>query len=288
MTATGPMTPMRPARRLPMTPARRAILAFGVPVALAIIGSAAFSAVALADQVSYRVRLSAPVTGGQARVHIRYADATIHAGTGNRIQVAGTLRGSLARPSFSWRSTAAGLTLHNRCPSPVGSCSGGYAITVPAGLPVAASSSSGELQASGLRAGLTLSDSFGDIEASGITGTISLTDSSGDISASGLTGGVRLRNSFGDITVTGLASTNVVGIDSSGDITLTFTTVPRRVDVTDSFGDITLILPPGPARYQVSTHNSDGDTVVSVHQQRSSPYVITASDSSGDITIGYG
>jgi DUF4097 and DUF4098 domain-containing protein YvlB len=85
--------------------------------------------------------------------------------------------------------------------------------------------------------------------------------------------------------VTGLAAADVVASDQSGDITLEFTKVPRRVDLTDSFGNVTLELPPGRTTYQIHAHTSFGSTTISVPQAQSAPDVITATDSSGDITI---
>jgi hypothetical protein len=73
--------------------------------------------------------------------------------------------------------------------------------------------------------------------------------------------------------------------NNTGDISLTFTKVPRQVNVTDSFGDITLVLPPGPATYRVVTRNSFGGTTVSVPQSPTAGHMITASNNSGDITI---
>lgn len=57
-------------------------------------------------------------------------------------------------------------------------------------------------------------------------------------------------------TVIALAATDVAGDNGSGNITLTFTKVPKRVDVTDESGDITLVLPPGPTAYQVVTQST--------------------------------
>lgn len=273
---------------VPMTPARRALLAFGVPVALALIGWTAFTAVALADQVGYRVHVSIPVGARRAGVSVGDAGVTVRPGAAGRYTVSGTLRGSLARPTFTWRSTAAGLTLDHSCPMPTGSCSAGYDITAPGGLPVTVTSSAGNLNASGLRGGVALTDSSGDIDASALAGTISLADGSGDITASGLNGeSVRLSDGSGDIVVTGLAGTDVTGADGSGNVTLTFTTVPERVHVTDSSGDITLVLPRGPASYQVSAGSVSGDVTDAVKKSPSSRHVIIASDGSGNVTIAY-
>jgi Putative adhesin len=291
-----------------MTPARRAILILGVPVALALIGGLAFNEVAQAGQVGFRVHLSAPARGQRASVSVDNAEATVSPGAGHRIWLRGTLRGSLTRPAFSWRSSPAGLALHSSCHIELdGSCTMNFDITVPGGMPVTVSDSSGDLIASNLRGHVTLSAGSGDLAATGLSGTISLTNGSGDIAASGLDGGrVRLSDDSGDITtsglsgsdvgvsdstgdifVTGLAGTTVISKDDSGDISLTFTKVPQRVDVTDGSGDITLVLPSIPAGYQVHAHSASGDVSDTVNNRSSSRYEIIASDGSGDITISY-
>jgi hypothetical protein len=295
---------------LPMTLARRAILAIGVPIALAVIvtGAAGWASGAVTiftRQVTNRVAVSVPVKGGHVSVTADNADVTFRTSTrtGDQIRVRGTLSGSLVRPTFSWQSTAAGLALHSECRVPTGNCSLKYAITAPAGLPIAVTNSSGELNASGLRGTVALSDSSGNLGASDLAGNIQLHDSSGGIRASGLTGNIRLDNSSGDITasgltgdlqfqdnsggvvVNGLAATDVVGSDSSGDITLTFTKVPDRVQVRDSSGGVTLVLPPGTAAYNVIASASSGNTTVAVPRSSSSKHVIIVTDQSGDITI---
>jgi hypothetical protein len=293
-----------------MTTARRAILAAGVPVALVLIALSASAWVTTAvrtlanlNEVGYRVAFSAPVSGGHVRVTSGAGDITLRAGTGNRIRVRGTLRGSLARPTFSHRLTAAGLALNSGCRTPVGNCSLEFGVTVPAKLPVDVGTSFGQLDARGLRGTISLSDSsgdltasglagdvrladqFGNLTASGLAGTIRLHDNSGDITAAGLTGNTQLADSFGNVSVTGIAAADVTCSNQSGDVTLTFTRVPQHVNVTDSFGNIRLNLPPGSPAYHVVTHNSFGNTTLTVPQATSSPYLITATTNSGDITI---
>jgi hypothetical protein len=271
-----------------MTPARWVTLALGLPVVLALIGWTSFTAVAMADRAGYRVHVSVPASRGQARVRIDNADATVRPGSGDLISLNGTLRGSLARPTFSSRSAASGLTLHSRCWSWIGFCSLKYDIIAPAGLPLTLFDGSGNLNVSGFRGHVTLSDGSGDVGASDLAGTISLSDGSGNITASGLNGdGVRLSDGSGDIFVSGLAATDIVGNDGSGDLTLTFTKVPRQVNVTDGSGDITLVLPGGPTSYHVEASSQSGSSNVSVKQARSSPYVIIASSGSGNVTVTY-
>ena len=272
---------------LPVTRARRVVLTVGLPVVLALIAFMSYNAVALSDRATYRVHVSVPARGGQTRVTIDNASATVRPGSGDQISLSGTLQGSLARPSFSWRSAASGLMLHSRCWAWAGFCSLEYDIAVPAGLPLAVSDGSGALNASGFGGHVTLSSGGGDITASRLSGAIELASGGGDITASGLDGSVRLSDGAGNIVVTGLAATDVVGDDGSGNITLTFTKVPRQVSVTDESGDITLVLPRGPTYYHVETSSESGNTSVSVNHRLSSPYVIIASNGSGNITISY-
>jgi hypothetical protein len=295
---------------LPLTPARRAVLAAGLPVVLALIAFAGYGWVkgtvtylAGQNQVGYSVRFSVPTAGGRVRVTGGNSNLTVRPGTSRRILVRGHLSSSFFRPSFSYRSTAAGLALDPQCRVPTGTCTLDFGLTVPAGLPVGVSDTFGTVDASGLRGTVALSDNSGDLTASRLTGTLNLSDSFGTISASRLTGSIRLFNnsgdiraagvvgdtrlqdSFGTISVTGLAAADVVASNNSGDITLRFTKVPRRVDVTDSFGNITLVLPAGSTAYRVQTRNSFGSTTVSVRRSLSARDVITASNNSGDITI---
>jgi Putative adhesin len=293
-----------------MTRTRWAVLAAGLPAVLALIALAGYVWVhrtviylASQSQVGYSVGFSVPAAGGRARVTSSNGGLRVRPGPGRRIVVRGRLSGSFARPAFSYLSTAAGLALDPQCRVPAGTCSLDLGITIPAGLPVAVSDSFGEVDASGLHGtvalsdntgdltasrltgNLRLSDSFGTLSASGLAGSIRLDNNSGDIKAAGMAGDTRLQDSFGTISVTGLAAADVVASNNSGDISLTFTKVPQRVNVTDSFGSITLVLPTGPAAYRVETRNSFGSTTVSVPRSPSARNVITASDNSGDITI---
>ena len=137
---------------LPLTPARRAILAVGVPVALAVIAFGVRSWVRTAvfdlvsqDGISYPVALSVPASGGHVRVTASNANVSLRAGAGSRIRVRGIISGPYRRPVFSHRSTAAGLNLGARCRLPFGNCSLSLVITAPAGLPAAVSDSFGNL-----------------------------------------------------------------------------------------------------------------------------------------------
>ena len=195
---------------LPLTPARRVILAAGLPVVLALIAFASYgwvqravSYLASETQVGYSVGFSVPAAGGRARVTTGDASLSVRAGASRQIEVRGHLSSSFARPRFSYRSTAAGLALDPSCRVPSGTCSLSFGITVPAGLPVSVSDSFGGLNARGLRGTVATvgqqrgpdrvpagrehppGQLFGTISASGLSGRIQLDNNSGDIRASG-------------------------------------------------------------------------------------------------------
>jgi hypothetical protein len=297
------------ATEMPMTPGRVIALILGVPVSLGIIGLFAMSLVAPLAQANVRFDRTVTLPGPTAGVTVDNPDLTLTPVTSDDrvIHVSGTFSGSFAKPAFALHTTATGIAVTSRCLVPTGNCSGSVDVTVPAGVSVLANDSNGDLTASGLSGQVTLSAESGDLTVGRLSGTVSLADASGQLTASGLSGGtvrlsdssgditasgvsasaVTLTDSSGDITVTGLDAADVTGKDQSGNITLTFTKAPRRVDVSDSSGDITLVLPPGPAYYQVSAQTVSGGLSVGVRRRASSPYVITAAASSGDVTIRY-
>lgn len=291
---------------------RWVVLAAGMPLVLAAIAVSSAALVHAAArtmlnlrQVGYSVALSVPVTGREIHVTSNNGNMAVRAGSGRDIAVRGDLVGSMERPVFTHQLTSAGLSLNSWCRVPVGDCSAGYAVTVPArpqvvnlgssfgdltatGLTgtVTLSDGSGNLGGSRLRGDIRMADNFGTISASDLSGSIDLNNSSGDIDASGLTGDTKLEDSFGTISVSGISAADVHATNQSGDITLVFTAVPKQVIVTDSFGNITLQLPPGPARYTITAHAGFGVTSIhQVPQSPSAPNVITATNNSGNITI---
>ncbi len=300
---------MTAAKGLPMTPGRVAALVLGVPVALAIIFAVAVSLVAEFGEDSVLVDRTVALPGPTADVTVDNPDLTLSAssGTARLLRVRGMLTGAFARPTFGIRTTATGVAVTSHCVVPTGTCSGALHATVPPGLPVVASDANGNLDASGLSGLISLSAGSGDLRAGHLSGTVSLSDNignviasglsgpsvriseqAGDIDASGLSAGsVTLLDNSGDITVSALGAADVTGKVQSGDVTLTFTKVPTRVTITDLSGDITLVLPRGPAYYQVSAQASPGDISIGVRHRASSANVITASATSGDVTIKY-
>jgi hypothetical protein len=254
--------------------------------------------------VGRSVALTAPATGGQSRLTTDNADLTVRGGPGRLIRIRGSLSGSIVQPVFLHRLGPGGLVVSPRCPLHFGNCSLTLAATVPAALPASVTDNFGNLWASALRGAVSLDDSNGTLFATGLTGTIRLSDQFGAVDAAQLAGSLRVSasnsevtvrdvsgdtqvsDSFGGIVVTGLAAADVVASDSNGNIVLRFTRVPRHVDVSDSFGNVWIDLPPGSATYKIQAGRPPyGSLRVAVPQSATSPHVITARDSNGNITI---
>jgi Putative adhesin len=260
-------------RPLPLTAGRWVTLAAGVPVALALIAFTALNVVAIAAVGT--------LSAGSA-------DVSVGPGQPGRIRVRGTITYSLGRPHVSWQRGPSSLTLRPRCTFPVGECSAGLAVTVPAGGSSVISVGSGDLSARGLAGPVTLHSDSGNVTASGVSGRAAVSDNSGDIILTSVSGGrVVIRDSSGDISGTGLASPDVIISDQSGDISVSFSAVPDRVQVSDGSGNITLLLPPGSTSYQVSAITASGSTSIDVPRSAASPHVITVTDQSGDISISH-
>ena len=89
----------------------------------------------------------------------------------------------------------------------------------------------------------------------------------------------------GDITVTGITNPVVTASEGAGNITLTFTRVPNRVQVTDAFGEVRIVLPRGLTVYNVITHAQFGNATIGVPTSSLSKHIINVTNSSGDIVI---
>jgi hypothetical protein len=108
-------------------------------------------------------------------------------------------------------------------------------VSVPVGLPVEVTDSSGDMTLESVRV-VKIQDSSGDISARGLKGDVEIEDSSGDIRIEDTAGVVRVNDSSGDIVIRGASGVNVP-LDSSGDIDVERVSGDVRID-RDSSGDI--------------------------------------------------
>jgi hypothetical protein len=169
---------------LPMTPARRGVLAIGVPIVLALIGFTGFNLVADIGQASYPVSYSIPVSAGHISLGTSGGDLTVRpSGTSTTGRLTGTVHYSLERPNLAVNKTASGTDVSFQCRLTFGNCNLDAALAIPASN------------------ALSLSSSGGNLSASGITGDVSMSTGGGDVTVTGLPGHLRLNTSGGNINV---------------------------------------------------------------------------------------
>ena len=243
---TLPAAAGRPAP-LRMTPGRRALLAVGVPVILLVIVWNGFSLIATFGTASFPVTGSMPVVNGQVTASFGGGNVTLNQGQagGSTARLTGKVQYSLVRPRFSENTGASGTQVHLDCRIPTGTCQLDANLAVPAGTGLNLSSQGGDMQVSGVTGDATLSSAGGDVTVSGGGGLANVSTGGGDLTANNLGGIARFSTAGGDVTGNDLTAPSATVDSSGGDVTLTYTKVPDRVNVSSGGGDITVLLPPG-------------------------------------------
>jgi len=251
---------------LPLTRARRAALAIGVPLCLVFTAYTGLSLVASVGQGHFPVSYAFPAGTGNANVSVSEGDVTVRQ-AGTKAQLTGTATYSLIRPDLKTRHIPGGVAIGYRCMVPAGNCGLVATLSVPAGMAASVSTGGGDATAVGTTGNVTLSTGGGDVTVDRVSGVLSLS-----------TGG-------GTIHGTAITSTRVTARSSGGDIAIVFIQVPRDVQVDTGGGSVTIVVPPGPAQYRVTANTGGGTVSESVPLNTSSPNVITAASGGGDITI---
>jgi hypothetical protein len=274
------------ARRLRLTQARGTILALGVPVAVALIGGVAFSLVAAVGTASYPVKYAIPISDGRLTINFGGGDLTLQGTASSAAHLTGTVQYSLVRPYLSLTDRGGrGAVFTFTCGIPTGNCALNGTADVPSGTAAAISTDGGDLTASDLTGGVSLSSGGGNLAATNIAGNASLQTSGGDLTAVQLTGDVDLGTGGGNITATSIDSPRVTADSGGGDIEIVFTRVPQNVQVSADGGDVTIVVPSGPTAYDVTANPSGGNVNEALPLATSSSHVITAASGGGDITI---
>ncbi|MCP4601986.1 MAG: DUF4097 domain-containing protein [Proteobacteria bacterium] len=124
----------------------------------------------------------------------------------------------------------------------------------------------------------------GNIAVSSIEGNISASTGSGNISIRSEGGNLDLETGSGNITGTNLASEACDADTGSGNIKLSFDTIPTNVDLGTGSGNVTLTVPYG--SYDVELDTGSGNTnIEGLIDDPSAPNSIRADTGSGNITV---
>jgi hypothetical protein len=273
------------APRLPLTPARRAWLAIGVPVCLVLVGWAGLNLVALVGQGQFKVSRDIPASAGRVNVNFSAGNILLQQVAGDQAKLTGTAHYSLIRPPFTTQVTPAGTDFGYNCNLPVGDCYLNATIGVPRGTPASVYTGGGNATAIGATGDITLISDGGNVSAERMSGDIALNTGGGNVSAERVSGHLTLNTDGGDITATAITAARVTAITGGGDITVVFTSVPTNVKVSTDGGDITIIVPPGSTHYDLTEETDGGNISGGVPTDSSSANVITATSGGGDISV---
>lgn len=277
--------PRGEAPRLPMTPARRAWLAIGVPVCLVLVGWIGFSLVGLIGQGQFKVSHDIPASTGRVNVNFSSGSIRLQDVAGDQAKLTGTAHYSLIRPPFTAQVTAAGTDFGYHCHLPVGNCYLNATISVPRGTPASVHTGGGNATAIGTTGDVTLSSDGGSVSAERVSGDLALNTVGGNVSAERVSGNLTLNTDGGGITATAITAARVTASAGGGNITVVFTSVPTNVKVHTDGGNITIVVPPGSTHYNLTEHTDGGTTSRSVPTDSSSPHVITATSGGGNISV---
>jgi putative adhesin len=259
-----------PGARLPLTAARVAALAVGVPACLAIVVSAGYSLVESIGKGTLPVSYTFPVGTRGVAVSVDGGNLVLRQAGGDRGSIVGTGTYSLIRPRITKHSSDGTASLSYSCRAPGGNCALDAAVKVPAGRPV------------------SLYTDGGNITADGISSPAHLTTDGGNVTASQATGDLTLNSGGGDVRAIGIASARVTAGTGGGNIEIVFTRAPRNVVVTTGGGNITIVVPRGPTHYDVTVSDAAGGANVTdnaIPVNSSSPDKIHATTGGGYITI---
>ena len=312
----------RPSAPLRMTPARWAVLALAVPVALALIGWTGFSLVSMVARGSYPFSFAVPVQHGQVNANLNVGNITLRQVPGGTARVTGTVQYELFRPGITTSATPGGASVGVNCAGVNDNCNVNATLDVPARTAVSLSSDGGDIAVSGFATNLALSAGGGNLTASNLTGTLMLDTGGGDLTASGLSGTIqigteggninagdlagpmRLDTGGGDLAGNGLTgdltiwteggnvdanavTSQQVSVQSGGgDVTLMLTQPPQNLQITTDGGNVDVILPNGDTTYHISANAQGGNlNIPSTLASAASPKTITINSGGGDITV---
>lgn len=273
--------------RLRMTPGRRTALVFGVPVCLALVAATALSFAADLGTSSYPVHYTFPASATRFAVSTGSGQLTLTQAAAGRATLTGTAHYTFVRPNPAAALSGRVASYDYHCREAfIGTCGLDATLTVPAGTAASMSTGGGNAVVTGTTGTVSLNTGGGELSVQNVSGRVALTTGGGNITAGNVSGPLALDTGGGNIQATAIRSAGVTASSGGGNITITFTAVPRDVNVSTAGGDITIVVPRGSAKYHV-TATTDGGNVSdsSIPQDSSSAHVITATSGGGNITI---
>jgi DUF971 family protein len=185
-------------------------------------------------------------------VDVDAGDLTLVSGpAGGRVVVDTSRDWAWSQPDASHTVNNGVLTLSGDCPNlGVGTCRVNQRVTVPAGVDVRVSISSGDISATGLNLA-----------------------------------GLDVRTDSGDITARNINARRVRAESNSGNVAASLSGSPDQVIAETSSGNVTLTVPDG--AYNVDADTSAGQVHINVEDDPTAEHRLSAHSSAGDVTIDH-
>lgn len=188
-----------------------------------------------------------PFSGSALTIDVHDTSLTVVTDSAaNTVHVERSLGGAATNEgNATWSLEGSTLNLHVECSGIVVSCDSEHTVRVPKGV------------------ALTVTGSGTPVRLKGLGGDTTATLKDSSLNVADPAGRLRLRVSGGHVKVTGATSSDVEATTTGdGNVNLTFTTAPRRVEVHAS-EVATIVLPEGPETYRLdgvrNTENLSSD-----------------------------
>ena len=246
-----------PAHAAPQAAAAVLVCAMAVPALASCSGAAPMQH----RTRDYRV-------GGPVRalvVHGHVGGIKVSGGDAGEVSITERISFRDTAPVTTRRVTGGILTLDSRCPGHDG-CTVGYDITLPKAT-----------------AG-SVSDNVGTITLRSLSGRVTAHTDVGNIDLASVSGPIGVSGHAGQILGQDLSSPHAVVHMSAGRINMTFSAAPATLAAVSTVGSVMLRVPGG-VSYQVHASSKIGSIRVTVPSSPSSPHVITATVTTGAVSV---
>ena len=171
-------------------------------------------------------------------------------------------------PHASWSMENDTLSLKVKCSAVISSCAARHQIKVPRGVAV------------------VLKDDNGSVTATGFDTPLKLRSDNGKVTVRDSSGALDLNSDNGTIDADGISSRQITADSSNGEVRLSLTAAPDRVETDSNNGSIEIALPQKPGlAYKVRTRTNNGSTKVGVPTDDASRHTVTAHSDNGRITV---
>jgi len=191
---------------------------------------------------------------------------SVSSGPGSEVSVTTTIHYSTSSPYITHTISGHALTLgYSGCTD----CSVAFTVTVPR------------------TASVTIHVQTGHVSVASLAGDVSVGDDTGKVTLIGLTGNVSVRDGTGSVSGTGLSAKRASFQDGTGSIDVAFTAAPRQLSAVTGTGEVSVRVPSGTA-YQVNASSKAGSVKVSVPQSPTVTHVITATTTTGAVSVSNG